>query len=550
MSVQQAGLLMALQKARALPDDEALIDRLRAQTNQTPESLASALSVPLMASDALASLQPALQQLTLTFCIERTLLLARDDDGWILCLDDPWQTALIAQVSQRIGVLPKVVWARKQDIRAALHRHGEQMRAVDDVLAQPGSLDADETSYEISIASIEAASNPVVRFIDAAILDGWRSGASDIHLETQRSGIALKYRLDGVLIEVSRFEDARRQEEVLNRIKVIAGLDISERRIPQDGRFRAQLSARQVDFRVSIMPSIHGEDAVIRILDKSHLGEGEQGISLAALGLPDEIQAEMLSLAREPHGMLLVTGPTGSGKTTTLYAVLSETRSSLEKIITIEDPVEYELPGVLQIPVNEKKGLSFSRGLRSILRHDPDRLLVGEIRDPETAEIAVQAALTGHGVLTTVHANNSFDAVNRFVHMGVDLYAFTAAINGIVAQRLMRRVCPVCAKATVITPAIQRWLESNGIDKEGARLRSGSGCEACRYTGYKGRFAVAEVLRIDDHFRQLIISRAPIAELKAVASSQRQISLRAHALNAVLNGQTTEEEFRRVVAAQ
>jgi general secretion pathway protein E len=336
-------------------------------------------------------------------------------------------------------------------------------------------------------------------------------------------------------------------EQVISRIKVMAELDIAERRIPQDGRFKVRVNGRDIDFRVSIMPNIFGEDAVLRLLDRRALTEEAQSLRLDSLGLDDHTMGAIRGLAAKPHGMLLVTGPTGSGKTTTLYAAITEIHSGRDKIITIEDPVEYRLPRVLQIPVNEKKGLTFARGLRSILRHDPDKIMVGEIRDDDTAQIAVQAALTGHLVFTTVHANNVFDVVGRFLHMGVDPYSFAAALNGIVAQRLLRLNCPDCIDEY---PASDQELREAGFSPEkypAAQLGAGRGCGSCRGTGYKGRRAVAEVLLVNDALRELIASRAPVSALKENAAAAGLIPLRAQAFEWVARGETTLMEVARVL---
>jgi general secretion pathway protein E len=308
-------------------------------------------------------------------------------------------------------------------------------------------------------------------------------------------------------------------EQVISRIKVMSELDIAERRVPQDGRFRARRDGRDIDFRVSVMPSVYGEDAVLRILDRRALTDQLQGLTLDALGFSAEMKHNLRQLSTEPYGMVLVTGPTGSGKTTTLYAVISEANKGLDKIITIEDPVEYQLPGVLQIPVNEQKGLSFARGLRSILRHDPDRIMVGEIRDPETAEIAVQSALTGHLVYTTVHANNAIDVLGRFQHMGVDAYNLVSALNGVLAQRLVRVLCKAC---------------------------HGKACSECRGTGFKGRRAIGELLVLNDELRELITARAPARKLKEAARAAGTVPLRDAALALVEAGETTLEEINRV----
>ncbi|MFS8138463.1 MAG: GspE/PulE family protein, partial [Thermomonas sp.] len=341
-----------------------------------------------------------------------------------------------------------------------------------------------QAAQEISLSSIARDDNPVVRLVNSMLFDALQSRASDIHVETTPQGLVIKYRIDGVLQQMGQASGVDMAEQALSRIKVLSELDIGERRVPQDGRFKMRIQGREVDFRVSIMPSIHGEDAVLRILDKSQRGES---LSLANLGLAADTIARIRVLASEPYGMLLVTGPTGSGKSTTLYAALSETNTGEKKIITIEDPVEYELPGVLQIPVNDKKGLTFARGLRSILRHDPDTILVGEIRDGETAGIAVQAALTGHLVMSSVHANSAFSVLERFTYMDVDPASFVEALNGVVAQRLVRRICPECAVDAEPDPDIARLAQLPDSQLQQGHYRQGKGCEACRHTGYHGR---------------------------------------------------------------
>jgi general secretion pathway protein E len=336
---------------------------------------------------------------------------------------------------------------------------------------------------------------------------------------------------------------------VISRIKVMAELDIAERRVPQDGRFKVAARGRAIDIRVSIMPSIHGEDAVLRVLDKERLAGDMSGLRLDVLGFDATTMATLRRLCNEPYGMVLVTGPTGSGKTTTLYGAINEIHHGHDKIVTIEDPVEYQLPGVLQIPVNEKKGLTFARGLRSILRHDPDKIMVGEIRDAETAQIAVQSALTGHLVFTTVHANTVFDVVGRFEQFGIDAYTFSSAINGVLAQRLLRRVCPHCAVATdwpaavALDPELLAARERHGIE---ARLKQARGCERCRGTGYSGRFALGELLTLTPALKALVAARAPQAQIQAEAARGGWCSLRALALDAALQGHTTLEEVDRV----
>ena len=398
----------------------------------------------------------------------------------------------------------------------------------------------------MSLRAISEYSSPVVKLVNSTLYDALKAGASDIHLEIGSSGLTIKNRIDGVLTTIGVVQGVETAEQAISRIKILAELDIAERRIPQDGRFKVTVKGREVDFRVSIMPSIFGEDAVLRILDKQSLSDELKGLRLDMLGYEGKVLVQLRKLAAEPYGMLLVTGPTGSGKTTTLYAMISEINKGLDKIITIEDPVEYQLPGVLQIPVNEKKGLTFARGLRSILRHDPDKIMVGEVRDPETAEIAVQAALTGHLVFTTVHANNVFDVISRFVHMGVDPYSFVSAVNGILAQRLVRLTCPHCSEE--VMPSDDE-LDISGITKaelQGYRFMKGSGCGQCRGSGYKGRKAISELLLLNDEIREVIVAREPIRRLKEAACQGGTHFLREAALELVCRGETTLEEINRV----
>src|SRR6185369_3646278 len=432
---------------------------------------------------------------------------------------------------------------------AYLARHGETMRAMDSVITDAARDEGAKGGLEeLSLKTISEDVSPVVKLVHSTLYDALKAGASDIHLETTPTQLVIKYRLDGVLSMVGSAPGLDMAEQVLSRIKVMAELDIAERRIPQDGRFKVLAQGREIDFRVSVMPSIFGEDAVLRILDKQSLTDHVKGLSLDALGFDDAFAFVLRRLSSESYGMLLVTGPTGSGKITTLYAAISEINRGSDKLITIEDPIEYQLPGVLQIPVNEKKGLTFARGLRSILRHDPDKIMVGEIRDPETAQIAIQAALTGHLVFTTVHANNAFDLIGRFPHMNADAHSLASALKGVVAQRLVRLVCTHCAQEE--TPSEELLLES-GLKKESVqewRFRAGRGCGACRGTGYRGRKAIGEVLRINDEFAQLLVSRAPAPLLREAAARSGLRPLRDAALDLVRAGETTLQEINRVTA--
>jgi general secretion pathway protein E len=437
--------------------------------------------------------------------------------------------------------------AHRTDISAWLSRHEDGLHAIDTALpdATIGHVTA-EAVEELSFRGITEDTSPVVRLVNSTIYDALRADASDIHLESGPSGMVIKYRVDGVLGVVGSVPSNELAEQTISRIKVMSELDIAERRVPQDGRFRVSINGREVDLRVSIMPSIHGEDAVLRILDKQSLTDQLKGLHLGSLGFDEKIATFLRRLAGEPYGMLLVTGPTGSGKTTTLYAAISEINHGHDKIITIEDPVEYQLPGVLQIPVNEKKGLTFARGLRSILRHDPDKIMVGEIRDAETAQIAIQSALTGHLVFTTVHANNVFDVISRFTHMGVDPYSFVSALNGVLAQRLLRINCPHCAADDIPDDVLLADSKLSRDDVASFRFRAGRGCGNCRGSGYKGRKAIAEVLHLNDAIRELIVARAPIRQIKDAAKANGTHFLRESALDLVRLGETTLTEINRV----
>lgn len=398
----------------------------------------------------------------------------------------------------------------------------------------------------LSVENVSSDTSPIIKLVNSTILDALTRRASDIHIETAQEGVIIKYRIDGVLYKATDPIDSHFQGPLISRLKVMSELDISERRIPQDGRFKVRIGSKSIDFRVSIMPSAFGEDAVIRILDKESIASDLKGLTLETLGMASHEIKRFRKMIKEPYGMVLVTGPTGSGKTTTLYGALTEIHTGEEKIITIEDPVEYVLSGITQIPVNEKKGLTFARGLRSILRHDPDKIMVGEIRDSETAQIAVQSALTGHLVFTTVHANNVFDVIGRFTHMGIDPYNFVACLNCVMAQRLVRKICPACKQAVTIS---DEELRESAIDPErtrGITLYQARGCDECSGTGYRGRSAIVELLDLNDEIRELIIAKSPIAALKKAARAAGTLFLRESAVAKVLAGETTLKEINRV----
>jgi general secretion pathway protein E len=426
-------------------------------------------------------------------------------------------------------------------------RHEETMKAMDSVLPDASTTTAEgEHVEDLSFKTIREDTSQIVKLVHSTLYDALKLAASDIHLESTAGGLVIKYRIDGVLTTAGSMAGSDLAEQVMSRIKVMSELDISERRVPQDGRFKIGVRGRQVDCRVSIMPSIFGEDSVVRILDKESVSDQMKGLRLSYLGFDDHNIAEIRELASKPYGMLLVTGPTGSGKSTTLYAAISEINTGQDKIITIEDPVEYQLPGVLQIPVNEKKGLTFARGLRSILRHDPDKIMVGEIRDSETAQIAIQSALTGHLVFTTVHANNSFDVIGRFVHMGVDPYMFVSALNGVLAQRLVRVSCTHCLEEEEPSDLL---LAESGLSRaqvEGFEFKVGRGCVHCRGTGYKGRKAIGEILRLNDEIRELIIAKEPLRRIRDAAVKNGTRFLREGAIDLVKTGVSTLQEINRV----
>jgi general secretion pathway protein E len=560
MSIAQGDSLMAIDgseideaRVAAAGARRRLVDVLEEKLGLDPDSfvvrLGATLRLPVMRMDDLRRFAPAFDALPFNECSQHGCALLRSDDGALsLATDDPFSVEQQAWAEERIADVFSWCLVHRGDLTAFLASHEETLRALDAVRADSATASEETGGIEdLSLKAISDESSEVVRLVRSTLRDALKIGASDIHLETIAAGLTIKFRIDGILSQIKFIQDPKQAEQAISRVKVLAELDITERRVPQDGRFKALDRGRAVDFRVSIMPSIFGEDAVLRVLDKQSLYEStRQQLSLDSLGFEPEDIKTLRRLSHEPYGMLLVTGPTGSGKTTTLYAAITEINNGQDKIITIEDPVEYQLPGVLQIPVNEKKGLTFARGLRSILRHDPDKIMVGEIRDPETANIAVQSALTGHLVFTTVHANNVFDVIGRFMHMNVDLFSFVSALNAILAQRLVRLVCPHCSGDDHPDAAL---LTESGLTAEQAssfRFRTGRGCRECRGSGFKGRKALAELLILNDEIRELITGRAPVRKLKDAARSSGTRFLRDAALEAVRKGETTLQEINRV----
>jgi general secretion pathway protein E len=537
-SQQDLAVLSALQQVSGWPADVLMA------------ALGRQFAYPVLTMSQLQALQPDFDRIAYTECAQRGLLVGRADDGiTYLLLSDPFDGAAEDWALRRCAAdrtAPTLALAHPEDMQAYLVQQERLQRAMDGFEADLAGRNDEEVAAVITLATINDDPSAVVKLVNSTIYDALRLQASDIHLECDAGCLHVLYRIDGVLVPITQVQGQDMAEQVISRIKVMAELDIAERRIPQDGRFKVRVNGREIDFRVSVMPNIFGEDAVLRLLDRQSLTEEAKALRLEHLGLGAHAIGAIRKLAGKPHGMLLVTGPTGSGKTTTLYAAITEIHTGRDKIVTIEDPVEYRLPRVLQIPVNEKKGLTFARGLRSILRHDPDKIMVGEIRDDETAQIAVQAALTGHLVFTTVHANNVFDVLGRFLHMGVDAYSFAAALNGIVAQRLLRINCPHCAVAVEPDPA---QLEEAGLSQAqvgGWTFKAGRGCGQCRGVGYKGRKAVAEVLLLDDALREMIVAQAPISALKERAALAGLQPVRDAALHWVACGETTLEEVIRV----
>jgi len=475
---------------------------------------------------------------------------AQLDGRLSVVMADPSDVVKIDELELLVGQPVEVKVGVRSAISEILQKSESAQRVLDEASEdfRIQLVQEDEESGEeiLSIDRITADTSPIIKLVDSTMFNAIQRRASDIHIETRESEVIIKYRIDGVLYQAMEPIDKRHHQTIISRIKVMSELDIAEKRIPQDGRFKLRLKGRTIDFRVSVMPSVHGEDCVIRILDKESMNKDFKNLRLDILGFDDETMRKLRKFIREPYGMVLVTGPTGSGKTTTLYACLSEIQSSEDKIITIEDPVEYQLRGITQIPVNEKKGLTFARGLRSILRHDPDKVMVGEIRDPETAQIAIQSALTGHLVFTTVHANNVVDVLGRFLNMNVDLYNFVSALNCVLAQRLVRKICPHCRQTAT---AVSQILEESGLDPavySDFTFYEGRGCIECNGTGFHGRVAVSELLDLSDHIRELILDRRPASEIKRAAKEEGMTFLRESALEMVFRGVTTLREINKV----
>jgi type II secretory ATPase GspE/PulE/Tfp pilus assembly ATPase PilB-like protein len=466
----------------------------------------------------------------------------------IICAD-PTDVVKLDELELLVGVPLRLKVGSRSAISDILQKSESSQRVLDEATEEfrMQLVSEDEEGEEtLTIDRISQDSSPIIKLVDSIVFNAIQRRASDVHIETQENVVVIKYRIDGVLYQAMDPIDKRHHGTIISRIKVMSELDIAEKRIPQDGRFKLRVRGRTIDFRVSIMPTVHGEDSVIRILDKESANAEFKSLNLDVLGFDPETKKKVRKFIREPYGMVLVTGPTGSGKTTTLYACLSEIQSVEDKIVTIEDPVEYQLRGITQIPVNEKKGLTFARGLRSILRHDPDKIMVGEIRDEETAQIAVQSALTGHLVFTTVHANNVVDVLGRFLNMKVELYNFVSALNCVLAQRLVRKICAHCRVEADVSPEAFREAGLDPAAMAGQKFYEGRGCLECDGTGFHGRMAIAELLDLSDRIRGLILERRPAAEIKRAAKEEGMTFLREVALAKVFEGWTTLKEINKV----
>ena len=473
----------------------------------------------------------------------------RQGKALVIVVPDPTDLPMLDELSQLLGTPITVTVGARSAIESILKKSESSQRVLEEATEsfQIQLLkDDDNLDENLTVERLTSDISPIIKLVDSTIYTAIQRRASDIHIETGDDAVHVKYRIDGVLQPAMRPIAKQFHSPIISRIKVMAELDIAEKRVPQDGRFKLKVPGKTIDFRVSIMPSVNGEDAVIRILDKESISEQFRELRLDILGFPEAELKRFRKYIAEPYGMVLVTGPTGSGKTTTLYGALSEIKSVEDKIITIEDPVEYQLRGITQIPINEKKGLTFARGLRSILRHDPDKIMVGEIRDPETAQIAIQSALTGHLVFTTVHANNVIDVLGRFLNMGVEPYQFVSALNCVLAQRLVRIICVHCKRPAKVTRAM---LEESAMDVTLADTQpffEGAGCIECGGTGFKGRMAICELLDLTDSIREMILARRPSSEIKKLARDEGMRFLRESAVEKVLQGLTTLREINKV----
>ena len=539
-----------LKKVRgAIPLERVLLEDKIVKEEELAKAVAEGFGLEYIEEPALP-LQPSTKEISAELMHRYAFVpIKKDGDRMLIAVHNPADIVKIDELEALLNSKIALVVATRSAIDNILKRLRQGEELLQEIAEEFKFQLVKETEAGDEVISLEKMrgdESPIIRLVDSAIYNAVEKRASDVHIETTANEVVIKYRIDGVLYPAMEPIEKRYHSSIISRIKIMSELDIAEKRVPQDGRFKLRINNKIIDFRVSIMPSIFGEDSVIRILDKEHLIKEFSKLNLDALGFEGELLAKLRRNTKKPYGMILVTGPTGSGKTTTLYAAITEINNEEEKIITIEDPVEYQLPGVLQVPVNEKKGLTFARGLRSILRHDPDKIMVGEMRDSETAQIAVQSALTGHLVFTTVHANNVIDVIGRLLNMGVEPYNFVSALNCVLAQRLVRMICPACKEAIKIS---RQMLEESGID--GNRYKDftfyeGRGCSECNNTGYHGRTTIAEFLELSDAIREMILEKKPFADIKKRAKEDGMVFLRESALEKIFQGKTTLKEINRV----
>jgi type IV pilus assembly protein PilB len=522
------------------------------QERETAERMAARYRLRFISLEEVRIDYELIQSLPIDLMLRhRFIPLRRDNGHLVIAMADPSDLFLVDELKAQLKAPLQIEVSTWTAIEAVLRKGDASQRVLQEATegfraALVKETDQGEEVLDLDRLSGDSEMSPIIKLVDTIVFTALEKRASDIHLETRDSDMVVRYRIDGALYEAGDPIDMKHHQTIISRIKVMSELDIAERRVPQDGRFRMRIKGRKVDFRVSIMPSVYGEDAVIRILDKEQINDSFRDLRLEVVGFDPKLLVNFRRFILEPYGMVLVTGPTGSGKTTTLYAALNEIRNDEDKIITIEDPVEYQLRGVTQIQVNEKKGLTFARGLRSVLRHDPDKIMVGEIRDLETAQIAINSALTGHLVFTTVHANNVIDVIGRFINMGVEPYNFVSALNCVLAQRLVRLLCTHCRARYQPT---DEDLREAGLLPEKYRAYAfyrSVGCDACNQTGYRGRTAIHELLEVSDNIREIIIARKPGSEVRRAAREEGLGSMRESALRLVFEGQTTLHEINRV----
>ncbi len=533
--------------ARSREEPEKIIHKEEEETKM----IAERYHVPYIDLNNYSLSRELVQSFPVEFLHRSNFIPLEENEGVLkIAIADPSDISVIDVIESFSGKKVEVYAASKRAINEALRKSETALQvlrnATEGFIVQVVEKEGAEEEEVISVEKLADQDGSIIKLVNSIIFTAVQKRASDIHIESKEEGVTIKYRIDGVLSEAMEPINKKFQSPIISRVKVMSDLDIAERRVPQDGRFRLKIKDKTIDFRVSIMPSIYGEDAVIRILDKEMITEAISELRLDLLGFSEEVLEKFRKYITQPYGMVLVTGPTGSGKTTTLYAALTEIKSPEDKIITIEDPVEYQIEGITQIPVNEKKGLTFARGLRSILRHDPDKIMVGEIRDPETAQIAIQSALTGHLVFTTVHANNVFDVIGRFLHMQVDPYSFISALNCILAQRLVRVLCLNCKKSVKYD---ETELVKSGLNPEEYRDQvffEAVGCPECNHTGYKGRTAIAELLELSDDIREMILAKKPLSEVKKRAKAEGMVFLREMGMKKVLKGITSLKELNKV----